>query len=575
MHDLVIRGGTIIDGSGGARFTGDVAIDNGVISAVGTVSGKGKKEIDAKGLLVTPGFVDVHTHYDAQVSWDALISPSCWHGVTTVVMGNCGVGFAPARPEQRDALIALMEGVEDIPGAVLTEGMKWEWESFAEYLNAIESKPHALDIGAQLPHAALRVYVMGERAIQREAASDADIAEMGRLAAEAMQAGAIGFSSSRSLNHRSRDGDVIPSYGAERKELVGIAKAMGDTGKGVFEMISDFTDMDAEFSILRDMAEVSKLPMSISLIQFDQRPDGWRELLNRIEGAANDGLRMKGQVAARPICLLLGLQATMNPFSNHPSYRPIADLPLKDRVARMRDPQLRAQILSEKPKGNPLLTGIFYSMHKIFPLGDPPDYEPPVENSVKALAEARGVSPEELVYDMILENDGKALLYAPLANYTANNLDVSREMILSPHTAFGLGDGGAHCSVICDASFPTTHLIHWGRDRTRGEKLPLEYLVKRQTQDTARLVGFLDRGVIAPGMKADLNVIDFDNLTLGAPHIVFDLPAGGQRLIQKASGYKFTIVSGEVTFKDGESTGALPGRLLRGRQDAPVLKAAQ
>ncbi|MGK2873381.1 MAG: N-acyl-D-amino-acid deacylase family protein, partial [Alphaproteobacteria bacterium] len=497
------------------------------------------------------------------------------HGVTTVVMGNCGVGFAPARAEQRDALIALMEGVEDIPGAVLTEGMKWEWESFAEYLDAVESRPHALDIGAQLPHAALRVYVMGERAIQREAATDADIAEMGRLAAEAMHAGAIGFSSSRSLNHRSRDGDVIPSYGAERKELVGIAKAMGETGKGVFEMISDFTDIDAEFSILRDMAEASRLPMSISLIQFDQKPDGWRELLDRIEGAANDGLQMKGQVAARPICLLLGLQATMNPFSNHPSYRTIADLSLKDRVAKMRDPEFRAQILSEKPKGNPLLTGIFYSMHKIFPLGDPPDYEPPVEKSVKALAAARGVTPEELVYDMILEDDGKTLLYAPLANYTANNLDVSREMILSPHTAFGLGDGGAHCSVICDASFPTTHLIHWGRDRTRGEKLPLEYLVKRQTHDTAKLVGFLDRGVIAPGMKADINVIDFDNLTLGAPHIVFDLPAGGQRLIQKATGYKFTIVSGEVTFKDGESTGALPGRLLRGSQAAPALKAAQ
>lgn len=575
MHDLVIRGGTIIDGSGGARFKGDVAVDNGVITSVGIVTAKGKKELDATGLLVTPGFVDVHTHYDAQVSWDSLISPSCWHGVTTVVMGNCGVGFAPARAEQREALIALMEGVEDIPGAVLTEGMKWEWESFEDYMKAIERKPHAVDIGAQLPHAALRVYVMGERAIQREAATDADIAEMGRLAAEAMQAGAIGFSSSRSLNHRSRDGDVIPSYGAERKELVGIAKAMGATGKGVFEMISDFTDMDAEFSILRDMAEQSGLPMSISLIQFDQRPDGWRELLNRIEGAANDGLQMKGQVAARPICLLLGLQATMNPFSNHPAYRTIAGLPLAARVARMRDPEFRAQILSEKPKGNPLLTGIFYSMHKIFPLGDPPDYEPPVEKSVKALAAARGVTPEELVYDMVLENDGKALLYAPLANYTANNLDVSREMILSPHTAFGLGDGGAHCSVICDASFPTTHLIHWGRDRTRGEKLPLEYLVKRQTRDTAKLVGFLDRGVIAPGMKADLNVIDFDNLTLGAPHIVHDLPAGGQRLIQKAKGYKYTIVSGQVTFVDGESTGALPGRLLRGRQPAPVLRAAQ
>ncbi len=575
MHDLVIRGGTIIDGNGGARFTGDVAVDNGTITAVGAVPGKGKKEIDAKGLLVTPGFVDVHTHYDAQVSWDALISPSCWHGVTTIVMGNCGVGFAPVRPEHQDALIALMEGVEDIPGAVLTEGMKWEWESFAEYLNAIEAKPHALDIGAQLPHAALRVYVMGDRAIRREAATDADITEMGRLAAEAMHDGAIGFSSSRSLAHRSRDGDIIPSYGAERKELVGIAKAMGEGGKGVFEMISDFTDMDAEFSILRDMAEQSKLPMSISLIQFDQRPDGWRDLLNLITGAANDGLPMKGQVAARPICLLLGLQATLNPFSTHPSYRKIADLPLEERVAKMRDPEIRRQILSEAPRGNAMVTSVFRSMHKIFPLGNPPDYEPPIEKSIKAMAEARGIDPSEMAYDLMLERDGEELLYAPLANYSANNIDVVREMILSPHTAFGLGDGGAHCSVICDASFPTTHLIHWGRDRTRGEKLPLEYLVKRQTQDTARLVGFLDRGVLAPGMKADINIIDFDNLTLEAPHIVFDLPAGGKRLIQKAEGYKYTIVSGQVTFKDGESTGALPGRLLRGRQPAPAMRAAE
>ncbi|MEQ1889701.1 MAG: amidohydrolase family protein [Alphaproteobacteria bacterium] len=575
MHDLVIRGGTIIDGTGAGRFTGDVAVDNGIITAVGTVSSKGKKEIDAAGLLVTPGFVDIHTHYDAQVSWDTLLSPSCWHGVTTVVMGNCGVGFAPARPEQRDALIALMEGVEDIPGAVLIEGMKWEWESFGEYLTAIENKPHAMDIGAQLPHAALRVFVMGDRAIRREAATEADIAEMGRLAAEAMHAGAIGFSSSRSLNHRSRDGDIIPSYGAERREMVGIAKAMGETGKGVFEMISDFDDMDAEFSILRDMAETSQLPMSISLIQFDHRPDGWRQLLDRIAGAANDGLRMKGQVAARPICLLLGLQATLNPFSSHPGYKAIAHLPLSERVAKMREPAVRAQILSEKASGNPMLTNMFRSMHKIFPLGNPPDYEPPVEKSIMALAKARGVTAEELAYDMLLERDGEELLYAPLANYTANNLDVSREMILSEHTAFGLGDGGAHCNILCDASFPTTHLTHWARDRTRGEKLPLEYLVKRQTQDTARMVGFLDRGVIAPGMKADFNVIDFDNLQAGVPHIVFDLPAGGKRLIQKATGYKYTIVSGEVTFVDGESTGALPGRILRGRQAAPVLKAAE
>ena len=575
MHDLVIRGGAIIDGSGRERYTGDVAIDDGVITAVGIVSGKGKQEIDAKGLLVTPGFVDVHTHYDAQVTWDKLVSPSCWHGVTTVVMGNCGVGFAPVRPNQRDDLIALMEGVEDIPGAVLSEGMKWEWESFSEYLDAIESKPHAIDIGAQMAHAALRVYVMGQRAIDREAATDADIAEMGRLAAEAMQAGAVGFSSSRSLAHRSKDGGIIPTYGAERKELLGIATEMGKSGKGVFEMISDFTDMDAEFSILRDMAEQSRLPMSISLIQFDQRPDGWRKLLGLIADAEKDGLQMKGQVSARPICLLMGLQASMNPFSSHPSYREIADLPLEQRVAKMREPAFRAQLLSEKPTGNTVVPGMFSATHKMYPLGDPPDYEPSPEKSVKALAEARGVTPEELIYDLLLHNDGKELLYLPLANYTSNDLSAVREMILSPHTAFGLGDGGAHVGFLCDATFTTSHLIHWGRDRTRGEKLPLEYLVKRQTRDTAKLVGFLDRGLIAKGMKADINIIDFDNMKLGAPHIVFDLPAGGKRLIQKASGYKYTIVSGQVTFIDGQSTGAMPGRLVRGSQPAPALNAAE
>lgn len=575
MHDLVIRGGTIVDGSGSDRFVGDVAIDNGTITAVGEVSGKGKREIDATGLLVTPGFVDVHTHYDAQVSWDKMVSPSCWHGVTTVVMGNCSVGFAPAKPEMREQMIELMEGVEDIPGAALIEGLDWAWETFPEYLDAIDRIPHAVDIGAQLPHAALRVYVMGERAIKREAATDEEIAEMGRLAREAMEAGAVGLSSSRTILHKSIKGEIIASYGADKKELVGIAKEMGKGGKGVFEMISDLRDVDEEFSIFRDMVAESGLPMSISMAESDSKPDAWRELHAKMEEASKEGLTFRGQVAPRPIGILMGLQATFHPFSSNPSYREIADLPHDEKVAAMRDPARRAKIIAEEPENPSMASAFLSALHRVFQLGDPPEYEPLPENSLQGRAERDGIDPKELCYDALLEKDGKELLYVPFANYAFGNLDTVREMLLSEHTAPGLGDGGAHCGAICDASFPTYLLTHWARDRKRGEQLPLEFLVKRQTRDTAELAGLLDRGLIRPGMKADINVIDFDKLSIRPPEITYDLPTGARRLIQKAEGYRYTVKAGQVTFEDGESTGEFPGHLVRGQQPAPVAQAAE
>jgi N-acyl-D-aspartate/D-glutamate deacylase len=575
MHDLVIRGGTIIDGTGGARFKGDVAIDKGTITAVGTVPGKGKKEIDATGLLVTPGFVDVHTHYDAQVSWDRLVSPSCWHGVTTVVMGNCAVGFAPTRPDMHQQMIELMEGVEDIPGAALAEGIDFAWESFPEYMDAVDRIPHAVDIGAQLPHAALRVYVMGDRAVRREPATLADITEMGRLAREAMAAGAIGFSSSRTILHKSIKGEIIPSYGADYAELVGIAKAMGEGGKGVFEMISDLKDVDAEFDIFHDMVAQSGLPMSISMAEAESKPQAWRKLYAKIEGARDEGLHFRAQVAPRPIGLLMGLQASFHPFSSTPSYREIAALPLAERVQAMRDPARRAKIIAENPDSKNMAVGLLYTLNRVYQLGDPPEYEPLPENSIMGRAEAMGINPRELAYDLLLEDEGRALLYVPIANYAFGNLDTVREMLLSDYTTPGLGDGGAHCGAICDASFPTYMLTHWARDRNRGEQLPLEFLVKRQTRDTAELAGFLDRGLLRPGMKADVNVIDFDRLGLRPPEIVHDLPTGARRLVQKATGYAYTIVSGKVTFENGESTGEFPGRLVRGQQPAPALRAAE
>jgi N-acyl-D-aspartate/D-glutamate deacylase len=570
MYDLLIRGGSVIDGTGSAARPADVAVSDGRIAAVGPdLTGEAARTLDASGLLVTPGWVDVHTHYDGQVSWDAYLSPSCWHGVTTVVMGNCGVGFAPAHPDRHEWLIGLMEGVEDIPGTALAEGITWEWESFPEYLDAIDRGPRVLDVAAQVPHGAVRAYVMGERgADHRTVPSEEEIAQMGELTKQAILAGALGFTTSRTRNHRTKDGEYTPSLTAGEAELLGIARALGEIEQGVFEIVADFGHVEDEFDIMRRMVEVSGRPMSISLAQSDARPDQWREVLDLIQKAVDAGLPMKGQVPARAIGIMLGLEATLHPFVGHPSYRELVSSSHLERVARLRDDDdLRRRILAEDaPEG---ARAIFYDFERIYELGSPPNYEPDPAQSIAARARAQGIAPAALAYDLLLENGGRALLYRPFLNYTNNNLDVCRELMIDDNTVPGLGDAGAHCGMICDGSFPTFLLAHWGRDRTRGDKLPIEWLVKQQCADTAALVGLRDRGVLAAGMKADINLIDFDALGLEHPEIVFDLPAGGKRLLQRANGYRATIVSGEVTFENGEPTGAMPGHLVRGAQPGP------
>ena len=564
--DLVVRNGWIIDGSGGEPFRGDVAVVGGVIAEVGAVSARGREEIDASGLLVTPGFVDIHTHYDGQVTWDARVTPSSLHGVTTAVMGNCGVGFAPVQPVHHDMLIELMEGVEDIPGAALHEGLPWSWSSFPEYLDAIERMPHDIDVCAQVPHGALRVYVMGERGAQRDAATDGEIAEMGRLVEQALAAGALGFTSSRTVQHRTSKGEPTPTLTAAEGELRGIAAGLRRAGAGVIEMISDFEDLDGEFDLFCRMVEDAGRPMTISLAQRDSAPDNWKVLLSRIEGAAARGLAMKGQVAVRPIGVLLGLECSLHPFVACPSYRAIAKLPLAERVREMRDPELRQRILGETAQSsNSTVRYIARSYQKLYRLGDPPDYEPDPETSALAQARRAGRSPGELAYDWLLEADGREILYFPLHNYAEHTLDAVRAMMTHKDTVSGLGDGGAHVGTICDASFPTHALTHWGRDRASG-RFELPWLIKRQTSDTAAAVGLLDRGLVRPGMKADLNVIDFARLRMRRPYIVYDLPANGRRLMQKADGYVATVVSGVVTYREGEPTGALPGKLVRGAQ---------
>ncbi|CAN5863736.1 amidohydrolase family protein [soil metagenome] len=561
MCDLVIRSGTVIDGTGAERRTADVAIDGGRITDVGRVDGRGRTEIDADGLLVTPGFVDIHTHYDGQVSWDPLLTPSAWHGVTTVVMGNCGVGFAPVRPDRHAWLISLMEGVEDIPGSALAEGITWEWETFPEYLDAIERTPHAVDIGTQVPHGALRTYVMGERGAVREEATPTEVAEMARLSAEAITAGALWFTTTRTRRHRAADGSFTPTLGASGDELLAIAYAVGATDRGVFEVVSDFDDVDVEFALLRRMAAETGRPLAISLNQHDTNPDFPTHLLARISAAVADGVPLSAQVCGRPIGLLLGLESSYHPFLGHRAYQAVADLPHAERVARLGDPEVRRAVLDEP-------TGLLFDPTKLFVLGDPPDYEPAPDQSVAAQAARTGVDAAELTYDLLLTDGGRELLYFPLFNYAQFDLEPTRAMLTHPHTVLGLSDGGAHCGVICDASLPTSMLTHWGRDRTRGEQLGLEWLVRNQTRDTAASVGLADRGVLAPGMRADVNVIDFEGLRLRRPEMVHDLPAGGRRLIQRAEGYRYTVVAGQVTFADGEHTGALPGHLVRGPQAA-------
>ena len=569
MHDLVIRGGKVIDGSGAPARSADVAIQDGQIVEVGRVTERGARESDADGLLVTPGWVDVHTHYDGQATWDPYLSPSCWHGVTTVVMGNCGVGFAPAAPEEHDWLISLMEGVEDIPGTALAEGLTWDWESFPEYLDALDRRELAVDVGAQLPHGALRAYVMGHRGGDHvEVPTEDELAQMSKMARDAVRAGAIGFTTSRTRNHRSRDGAFTPSLTATEAELMAVAHGLREAGRGVIEAVGDFEDLEGEFALLRRMAETSGRPMSITVIQTQTAPGGWRRLLGLIADAADDGLPIKAQVATRAIGVLLGLEATIHPFIGHPSFAPLQPLALEEKVARLRDPELRARITSEQPpEGLRMIAGNF---ERIFVLEDPPNYEPGPELSVAALARKRGITPSECAYDLLLEDGGHNLLYSPFANYSEGNLDSLEEMLRSEHTVPGLGDGGAHVGLICDGSFPTTLITHWGRDRERGEPLPLEWLVRQQSRATAELVGFHDRGLIAPGMRADINLIDWDALCAHRPEIRYDLPAGGKRLVQRASGYVATLVAGEVTHENGKPTGALPGKLVRGPQPGPA-----
>ena len=577
MHDLLIRGGSVVDGSGQRAFTADVAIDAGRIVAVGKVTTPARRTLDADGLLVTPGFVDVHTHYDGQATWDALLTPSCYHGVTTAVMGNCGVGFAPMHDSRRAFVIEMMEGVEDIPGSVLAEGVDWGWESFPEYLDRLETKPRIMDVGAQLPHAALRFYVMGERGAQREAATQDDLARMAQLTEEALRAGAIGFSTSRTLLHKTARGEYVPNFGAAVGELNAIAEGVRRAGRGVLQLLSDFDDVDAEFAMLLDWQQrTGGRPLSFTLVQRMEHPRQWRRQLELLDDARRRGLPVRGQVAPRAVGLLLGLQGTLHPFMSKPSYVRIADLPLDERVRRMRDPALRERILAEPfdalPERVPdFVTRVFARLDRLYPLGDPPDYEPTAEASVAGRAARLGIDPHALLYDLLLERDGRELLFAPAANYIDGDYEAAHAMLSHPNTVVGLGDGGAHCGSICDGSFPTFLLTHWTRDRTRGPRLPLEFAVQRYTRAPAELAGLEDRGLIAPGMKADVNLIDHAKLRLAPPTVVGDLPAGGKRLMQTATGYAATVVSGEVVMENGMPTGALPGRLLRGGQADPRL----
>ena len=568
--DLVVRGGNVIDGTGAEGRRADVGVKDGLIVAVGADVGRGRRELDAEGLLVTPGFVDIHTHYDGQATWDARLWPSSWHGVTTAVMGNCGVGFAPCREEDRAQLIRLMEGVEDIPNPVLTTGLDWRWESFPEFLDALEERPHDMDFATQVPHGALRVYVMGERGANREEATPEEIAEMGRLTAEGVSAGALGFSTSRTLNHRTSDGQPTPTLTASEEELMGIALALCAAGQGVLQVVSDFKYPEREIGMLRRLVERSGRPLSISLAQHERRPEGWRALLGALAEASDAGLPIKAQVCGRAVGIVLGLDTSTNPFLEHPAYQPLRDLPLAEKVARLADPSLRAALLTapdEEQRG--FARYVLQNYEKMFLLEEKPDYEPAPDRSVAALARSSGVSPAEVALDAMLERGGRGLLYVTFLNYADGSLEPSLEMMRHPATVLGLGDGGAHVGLICDSSFPTFMLTHWTRDRRRGDKLPLPWVIKAQCADTARALGLLDRGVIAPGYRADLNLIDYERLALPAPEVVHDLPAGGRRLLQRARGYVATVVAGDVTYEHGEATGALPGRLVRGARAAP------
>ena len=566
--DLIIRGGTIADGLGSDFLQADVAVVNGRIVEVGQVSGRAREEIDAKGMLVTPGFVDIHTHFDGQVTWENRMAPASDHGVTTVVMGNCGVGFAPCRKSDRQKLVKLMEGVEDVPEAVMDKGLPWNWETFPEYLNALDGKPFDVDVAAQLPHAPLRVFVMGDRAVAGQPATASDLRQMAALAKEAIAAGALGFSTSRSIFHRDSDGKGICTQDADEAELQAIAGGLQNAGGGVIEAVLNFDHFDTELPILRRVVEKSGRPLSFSLVDPIHAPDAWRQGLSFLDETRKSGLPVTAQIIGRPIGLLLGLDLSYHPFSFYPSYRAIAHLPLADRVAELRKPEVRSRLLAEQSQ-DPTYATLQLFLQKydwMFALGDPPDYDPPLDRSVLAQAQSRRVSAEEVALDMLLQDGGESVLFVTAANFAGGTLQHLVEMLGNEGTLLGLADGGAHYGLICDASAPTHMLTYWTRDRPGNGKLPVPEVIKRLTYDNAQAVGLADRGAIAVGYKADINIIDYDHLALHRPRVHSDLPGGGRRLIQRATGYVATIVNGEVTYRQGAPTGALPGRLVRGPQ---------
>ena len=567
-YDLIVRNGTVIDGTGVEPREADVAVQDGRIAAIGRIDGGGRGEIDARGLAVTPGFVDIHTHYDGQVTWDDRFSPSSGHGVTTVLMGNCGVGFAPCRPEDRDALMNVMEGVEDIPELVMREGVPWNWQSFPDYLDALSRRQCDIDFATQVPHAPLRVFVMGRRGVDREPANASDMAEMAKLVQEGLDAGALGFSTSRSLFHRTPDGALTPTITAGEEELAAIARGMRRAGKGVIQLLDDFADTTGEgateFAMLRRLVELSGRPLSFTLLDLSLYPGRWQTLLREIERAHRDGLPIRGQVAVRPVAVLYGLELSFHPFSTCPSYREVEGLPLEAKLARLRDPAMKAKLLAEQPTyRNPQMLAFMRNASNMFVLGDPPDYTPPAEQRLDARAARLGITPLELAYDLLVGGDGRTILFHPGANYTDCSDANMASMLRHEHTVMALGDGGAHYGLICDASYTTHALTYWTRDR-KGERWPLPWAIRQLTDVPARTVGLGDRGRLQVGYKADLNVIDLDRLKVSAPHPVHNLPGGGRRLEQKAEGYVATIVSGEVTYRDGNFTGARPGRLVRG-----------
>jgi N-acyl-D-amino-acid deacylase len=579
MHDMVIRGGTVVDGTGGVAFTADVAIDGGLITAVGHISTQGREEIDATGKIVTPGFVDIHTHYDGQATWDSEMAPSSWHGVTTVVMGNCGVGFAPAKKDKHDWLIGLMEGVEDIPGTALAEGMAWDWETFPEYMDALERRPRTIDVATHVPHGAVRAYVLGDREMPGAVPTEADIAEMSRIVEEGIRAGALGFSTSRTVLHKSVDGELVPGTTATKEELIGIGRAMGRVGYGVFEMASDMKREWDEFGWMGALSRETGLPVTFAALQSIAKEMPLEEQISSMIAENDNGANIVAQIALRGNGVIMAWQGTAHPFRFKPAWVEIEALPWAEQLSKLKDPAFRARMIAQEsvfPESDIIdflrIVAGGWPVH--FEMGPNFNYEPTQAESIMAKATAAGVSPAEYTYDLLMSDEGTGLIYFPILNYRDGNLNFLEALQTRDDCVNSLSDGGAHCGTICDAASPTFMLQHWVRDRA-GQRITLENAIKRQCHDTARLYGMNDRGVLKPGYLADINVIDMERLKLGKPWLAFDLPAGGKRLLQKADGYVATVKSGMVTFREGAMTGALPGGVIRGPQDIAMAEAAE